>query len=129
VGCDSRSAARSSWLSVRRYRLATPALPACDLILANSSEQSFPLRKPVVYIVVLISTAKPERASAALAGVPMKLAGFLLLLAGWSIVLAAVGILGSAGQRTAFVLAGIGVEIIGLALIAHTYRAAQGERG
>jgi uncharacterized membrane protein len=93
-------------------------------------EQIFPLRKPVVYIVVLISTAKPELASAALAGAPdMKLAGFLLLLAGWGIVLAAVGILASAGQRTAFVLAGTGVEIVGLALVAYTYRAAQGERG
>ncbi len=66
---------------------------------------------------------------AALVGVlRMKLAGLLLLLAGWGIVLAAVGILASAGQRMAFVLAGIGVEIIGLVLIARTYRAAQVER-
>ncbi len=58
----------------------------------------------------------------------MKLAGFLLLLAGWSIVLAALVMLSSAGQRTAFVLAGLGTEIMGLILVAYTYRAAQGER-
>jgi hypothetical protein len=58
----------------------------------------------------------------------MKLAGFLLLLAGWGIVLAAVGMLASAGQRTAFVLAGFGVEITGLILVARTYRIAQAER-
>jgi hypothetical protein len=47
----------------------------------------------------------------------MKLAGFFLLAAGWIIVLAAVVLLGSAMPRTAFVLAGIGVEILGLALV------------
>ena len=90
------------------------------------------MRKPVVYIVVLILTGKPRDQSwfrRALTGVSgMKLAGFLLLLAGWGIVLTAVGILPSAGQRTAFVLAGFGVEMVGLALVAHAHRAALGER-
>src|SRR2546427_12566375 len=46
----------------------------------------------------------------------MKLAGFLLLLAGWAIVVAAVVLLLPANARTIFVLAGVGVEIIGLTL-------------
>src|SRR5450631_3336055 len=89
----SRSAARSS--SQRQALSSCDAGAACLRFDSSKQlEQIFPLRKPVVYIVVLISTAKPELASAALAGAPdMKLAGFLLLLAGWGIVLAAVGIL------------------------------------
>jgi hypothetical protein len=51
----------------------------------------------------------------------MKLAGFLLLLAGWSIVLAAVMILQAPVPRTAFVLAGIGVETLGLILVVRSY--------
>ncbi len=47
----------------------------------------------------------------------MKLAGFLLLLAGWVIVLTAVALLGSPLPRTVFVLAGIGVEALGLTLV------------
>jgi hypothetical protein len=47
----------------------------------------------------------------------MKLAGFLLLLAGWSIVVAAVVLAIPANMRTIFVLAGAGVEIIGLTLV------------
>jgi len=47
----------------------------------------------------------------------MKLAGFLLLLAGWAIVVAAVVLLLPANARTIFVLAGVGVEIIGLTLV------------
>jgi hypothetical protein len=58
----------------------------------------------------------------------MKLAGFLLLLAGWSIVLAAVAILAAPGPRTAFGLAGLGVEVLGLAVMARTYRVLPGEK-
>jgi hypothetical protein len=47
----------------------------------------------------------------------MKLAGFLLLLAGWAIVVAAVILLIPANARAIFVLAGVGVEIMGLALV------------
>jgi hypothetical protein len=49
--------------------------------------------------------------------VRMKLAGFLLLLAGWLIVVAAVVLLIPANARAIFVLAGVGVEIIGLTLV------------
>jgi hypothetical protein len=51
----------------------------------------------------------------------MKLAGFLLLPAGWVIVLAAVMILQAPVPRTAFVLAGIGVEALGLILVVRSY--------
>lgn len=44
----------------------------------------------------------------------MKIAGFLLLLAGWLLVLAAVVLLAAPTARSCFVLAGIGVEILGL---------------
>jgi hypothetical protein len=47
----------------------------------------------------------------------MKLAGFLFLLAGWAIVVAALVLLAPVNARTAFVLAGVGVEIIGLTLV------------
>ncbi|MBZ5564683.1 MAG: hypothetical protein LAP13_19965 [Acidobacteriia bacterium] len=47
----------------------------------------------------------------------MKLIGFLLLVAGWIIVLTAVILLRSAAPRMGFVLAGMGVEILGLVLV------------
>ena len=46
----------------------------------------------------------------------MKVAGFLLLLAGWMLVLSAIALLPAAGSRSAFLLAGLGVEILGLVL-------------
>jgi len=51
----------------------------------------------------------------------MKVAGFLLLLAGWVLVLAAIALLGAAGPRGAFLLAGIGVELLGLVLAARSH--------
>jgi hypothetical protein len=51
----------------------------------------------------------------------MKLAGFLLLLAGWSIVLVAVVLLPSAAIRIAFVLSGVGVEVLGLILVVRSH--------
>ena len=51
----------------------------------------------------------------------MRLAGFLLLLAGWSIVLTAVVLLASALPRAGFVLAGIGVEVLGVVLVARSH--------
>jgi hypothetical protein len=57
----------------------------------------------------------------------MKLAGLLLLPAGWAIVLTAVSILASARQQAGFVLAGVGVEIIGLILMARAHRIAPEE--
>jgi hypothetical protein len=47
----------------------------------------------------------------------MKVPGFLLLLAGWVIDLAAVVLAIPANARAGFVLAGVGVEVIGLALV------------
>ena len=58
----------------------------------------------------------------------MKLAGFLLLPAGWLIVLAAVAILSSASPRTGFVLAGVGVEVLGLILVVRSHLTMQRER-
>jgi hypothetical protein len=51
----------------------------------------------------------------------MKLAGFLLLLAGWALVLATPPLLGPGTERAAFVLAGVGIEIIGLVLVARAH--------
>jgi uncharacterized protein len=59
----------------------------------------------------------------------MKLAGLLLLVAGWAIVVSAVALLPSAGLRAAFVLAGVAVELLGLALAvrSHLVLEAEGE--
>ena len=46
----------------------------------------------------------------------MKLAGFLLLPSGWAIVLSAIALLPSGFARGAFLLAGLGVEALGLGL-------------
>jgi hypothetical protein len=57
-----------------------------------------------------------------------KLLGFLLLLSGWGIVLSAVVLLIAAAPRTAFVLAGVGVEVLGLALVIRAHLAPRSER-
>ena len=46
----------------------------------------------------------------------MKLGGFLLLLSGWGIVVAALALL-HGGAVSGFILAGFGVEILGLVLV------------
>ena len=51
----------------------------------------------------------------------MKLTGFLMLFAGWGIVLASMSLLASVKPRTTFVLAGVGVEVIGLVLLARSH--------
>jgi len=58
----------------------------------------------------------------------MKFLGFLLLLAGWGIVLTALALLSASTSRVAFVLAGVGVEILGLVLVIRTHPAPRGER-
>ena len=58
----------------------------------------------------------------------MKLLGFLLLLSGWAIVFAAVALLAKEGTRIAFVLSGIGVEIIGLVFVVRSHPLLRGER-
>jgi hypothetical protein len=57
----------------------------------------------------------------------MKLAGLLLLVAGWAIVVASVTLLPSAGARTGFVLAGVAVEVLGLALAVRSHLVLQAE--
>lgn len=51
----------------------------------------------------------------------MKLAGFLLLLAGWGIVVSTLPLLPSLPVRTAFVLAGMVVELVGLGLVVRSH--------
>jgi uncharacterized membrane protein YccC len=58
----------------------------------------------------------------------MKILGFLLLVSGWAIVLTAVALLSKQVPRGAFVLAGIGVEIIGFVLLARAHPARRSER-
>jgi hypothetical protein len=59
----------------------------------------------------------------------MKLAGFCLLLAGWALVLATLALLGPVPARTAFVLAGIGVEVVGMVLTVRSHLPVQEDRG
>jgi hypothetical protein len=59
----------------------------------------------------------------------MKLIGFLLLLSGWVLVLSAVILLGSALPRTTFALAGVGVEVLGLILVARSHLVLRREKG
>lgn len=58
----------------------------------------------------------------------MKIFGFLLLLAGWGLVLAALALLTASVPRAAFVLAGLSVEIVGLALVMRAHLVSQGAR-
>jgi hypothetical protein len=51
----------------------------------------------------------------------MKLAGLLMLAAGWMIVMAALGMLPAGMARTIFVLAGVAVEGLGMALEARAH--------
>jgi hypothetical protein len=59
----------------------------------------------------------------------LRLAGFLLLLAGWGLVLAALALLASEGPRAVFVLAGMGVQTLGLALVARSHLSPKRDRG
>ena len=47
----------------------------------------------------------------------MKFVGFLLLLTGWLLILAAIVLLASPPSRAGFVLAGAGVEALGLTFV------------
>ena len=55
----------------------------------------------------------------------MKWIGCLLLASGWTIVATALLLLAGLGQRFAFVLAGLLVELLGFGLIAMRYRSQQ----
>jgi hypothetical protein len=59
----------------------------------------------------------------------VKLAGFVLLLSGWLIVLAAIALLAQAAARSGFVVAGMGVEGLGLVVAVRSHRVARGHRG
>ena len=58
----------------------------------------------------------------------MRIAGFLLLLAGWGIVLSAIALFRSPSPITAFVMAGTGVEVLGLVLVIRSHRLLRRER-
>jgi hypothetical protein len=51
----------------------------------------------------------------------MKLLGFFLFLAGWILVISALVMLGQPTPRAMFVVAGLGVEIVGLVLVARSH--------
>jgi hypothetical protein len=57
----------------------------------------------------------------------LKLLGLVLLLAGWGLVISALALVAEGAPRVIFVLAGIGVEIVGLVLVirAHSWRGAR----
>lgn len=76
----------------------------------------------------LETTGINVRSSAAPEVNTMKLAGFLLLMAGWGIALVSVGLLPSAGARAAFVVAGVAVEFLGLALAVRSHLVLETER-
>jgi hypothetical protein len=59
----------------------------------------------------------------------MKLTGFLMLVAGWFIVLASMPLLGSMKLLTIFVLAGLGVEVVGLVLVVRSHLVLEDETG
>jgi Flp pilus assembly protein protease CpaA len=51
----------------------------------------------------------------------MKFVGFLLLVTGWLLVLAAIVLLDASLSRAVFVLAGIGVEALGLSFVIRSH--------
>jgi len=59
---------------------------------------------------------------------PLKPAGFLLLIMGWILVLSAVALLKQQGARAGFVIAGLGVEALGLVLVVRSHIAPKPER-
>lgn len=52
----------------------------------------------------------------------MRLLGFLLLLSGWLLVVAALLLLTPPLERSAFVTAGISVEVLGFILVTRAHR-------
>ena len=55
----------------------------------------------------------------------MTLIGYLLMVSGWLLAIAALFLLAGLGQRLAFVIAALLVELLGLSLIAIRYRSLQ----
>jgi hypothetical protein len=58
----------------------------------------------------------------------MKIAGLLLLLAGWFLALSALVLLRAAWPQSLFVLAGVGVEVLALALLFRSHVIPHGRR-
>lgn len=58
----------------------------------------------------------------------MKIAGFLLLIAGWLLGILAVVLLRTEASKGAFVLAGVGVQILALVLLFRAHPAPRGGR-
>jgi hypothetical protein len=59
----------------------------------------------------------------------MKLVGLLLLVAGWAIVISAVALLPSSMGRAGFALAGVAVELVGLALMVNSHLVLDASKG
>jgi hypothetical protein len=59
----------------------------------------------------------------------MELAGFMLLVAGWAIVAAAAALLKTVPLETAFTVAGLATEVVGLVLVIRAHRGTQAARG
>ena len=59
----------------------------------------------------------------------MKVVGFLMLLAGWLLVLSAIVLFALPPLRAAFVLAGMAVEALGLALAFRSHLIPREEKG
>jgi len=59
----------------------------------------------------------------------MELAGFLLLVSGWAIVLAAAALLKALPLETAFILAGVATELVGLVLVIRAHLVVRAARG
>ena len=55
----------------------------------------------------------------------MRISGFLLLVAGWLLVLSALALLPPGIARNGFVLAGLGVEATGMALVVKSHKSAR----
>jgi uncharacterized membrane protein len=51
----------------------------------------------------------------------LKIAGFLLMLAGWAIAVTAIFLLRTQIAKSAFVLAGTGIEVLGFVLLARAH--------
>jgi hypothetical protein len=59
----------------------------------------------------------------------MRVVGLVLLLAGWLLVLAAIALLPSLASRWAFVVAGLGVEVLGLVLTIRSHLIPKEQKG
>ncbi len=57
----------------------------------------------------------------------MRLAGLLLMPSGWIIVLAALALLPPGGARVLFILAGMGVEMLGLVVVVRSHAVLSGD--